>query len=381
MDHMGKLIHASFGKARQSKPITEPTEEITKSQGVLVDFLETRTKHPQENSSQVRATLGTILADYAPPVKAQTLSSLRTSMNRTICLAIAQGSTDSGELQIKSDTLHHSNSLAEKVKNLRSIRTRYNQALLACISSLDYFSNGRTTAKSAEAIAAQWDSTCTTVMDSKEYRKVHKYLGEEIDRTMLAVLISKDSLDLIEKVHTMMTLFRHVKAIPPSQDKKHDAAIQHAEQVIEASLKRLQQILLSHEPSAVTARKQSKIEISRIIILLNEILKDTFGATVVVTDFSNDSRATSASKSIEAELAQQQPELIQQMLRSMTSITDQIENEYLVATPLYQKLLSWPHETSQAFIDYLGAKGLITTATRTKLLVQLEHPPKKKKRG
>ncbi len=378
---MGKLIHASFGQARKAKPAEEHSEEIKKSQGVLVDFLETRTNQPNDERARVRATFGTILAAYAPPVKAPTLSSLRTNLNRRICLAIAQSPIDSGELQIKSDTLHHSNSLAEKVKSLRGIRDRYNQALLACISSANHFSSGRTTSKSAEAISAQWDATCTAILDSQQYQRVHKYLGEEIDRTMFDILISKDAVNVIEDAHTMMTLLKHVKALPRSQDNEHDSVIKHADVAAQAILKRLQLTLLSRDQTSIRDRKHSKQEINRVIQLLNGVLKDTFSTTVILTDFQNDTRASSASKTIETELAQQQPMDIEEILAILASITDQIEKEYLVATPLYQKLLTWPHETSQALIDYLGAKGLITTATRAKLLVQLEQPPKKKKRG
>ena len=296
-------------------------------------------------------------------------------------MAIAQTPIDSGELQIKIDTLDRSNSLTEKVKNLRSIRDRYNQALLACISSTNHFSSGRTTSKSAETISAQWDATCTAILGSQQYQRVHKYLGEEIDRTMLGVLISKDALDVIEDAHTMMILLKHVQALPRSQDNEYDYVISHAEVTAQAILKRLQLTLLSNDQTSMRDRKRSKQEINRIIQLLNGVLKDTFSTTVILTDFRNDTRASSNSKSIETELAQQQPKDIEEILAILASITDQIEDEYLVATPLYQKLLSWPHETSQALIDYLGAKGLITTATRAKLLVQLASPPKKKKRG
>lgn len=383
MYHMGKLIHASFGEARQPKQTDTPikVEEVKKSQSALVDFLETRTNQPEGDRAKVRATLGTILANYAPPVKAATLSSLRTKLNRTLCLAIAHDPIDRGELQIKSGTLYQSVDLAEKVKSLGAIRGRYNQALLDCISGDDYFSSGRITTKSAKAIATQWDATCIAVIDSSQYHRAHKYLGEEIDRTMLDVLISKDALDLIESVHTMITLLRYAKALPATQDKKHNTTIQHADLAKQVILKRLRLILLGNTQNCIIGRKQSKQEIYRVIQLLDNVLKDTFEKTVVLTDFRNDTRATSANKSIEAELTQQQPTYIQEMLETLTAITDQIENEYLVATPLYQKLLNWPHETSQALIDYLGAKGLITTATRAKLTAQLEHQPKKRKRS
>lgn len=352
----GKVVRVDF-RAKERLRETAAPHPLEKLAALIASQISTR---EQMELALDPIAAGIRSADLPQAIKGT--DGLREKINLSICRSAAR-------YRDRVLDVHLSASKAEEVlmslpgKAFREVRLHYREMLARACLTPNAIPDAMTISATITDLKARWQNERAALLISAEFKVLSSYLSPDyLKRLVPEFLIEGDPTAIVNDLCLAYSLYKHISDhLPRTREHRNEMLLIQDE--LNRIARQVPTIIFDGSPPKQILALQMRLNAIKVAL---KKVKEQITPETAPGNFANIARAREVNMQVRAETKQTDGDN-SLLIDCAAELIAFIENNYLHATALYNKLKKWPPEVQDAFIAYMIDKYKLTGPVRARL--------------